>query len=161
MSVVDGFISNVDGHAPSMSYESDAVQHQVSTAKTYEAYGANLAASTIAYLDEHVDESASSIDIVNAFLTAIRRTALTAPLDSVGKPAIASVIPLQLLANAAGTGELEFSAREDGKLADEVVSFTWVPADVPFATMIPREQQRIVSAGGRAAPGGFANEQHR
>ena len=102
VSVVDGFVSNVNGHAPTVSYESNAVQHRVSTAKAYEAYGARLAASTTSYLDERVDEGASTIDIVNAFLTAIRRTSLTAPLDSVGKAATASVIPLQLLADAAG-----------------------------------------------------------
>lgn len=144
VAVVDGYISNVNGHAPSLSFESDADQRLVSANGEYQSYGAQLAPSTKAYLTSIVSESTSTIDIVNAFLTAIRQTALVAPLDSVGRSATASVIPLRLLADAVDSAGIEFIASNYAKLGEGYVSFTFVAKDAPYVTMVPHDEVAVV-----------------
>ncbi len=154
MLITTGYISNVSGTLVKGAFLSDASEYQIK-GKPYTEYGAELPPSTKANLDMQVHKTSSTIDIVNYFLTALRQTALATPHDAVGRAATASVVPLQLLADAAGVNEAEVVENRSGLLADGFMSSTIVSEKVMQVTMIPHDEVRVRYSDCPAGPDSF------
>ena len=153
--VFAGYITNVDGKWWSASFDSDAYHYVPPEDENYTSHGAKLPDQTRARLDEYIHEAASTIDIVNHFVAAIRETADAVGDGTVGRKTTATVAPLQELANAIATRVLRFSERTDGQLADGYVCHTVIDEQLAGATMVPSGQVNFVVSDASPSEGGF------
>jgi hypothetical protein len=153
--VVLGHLNNNDYVGSGQEFAGWAEHYRPDPGKSYHSWGAELQVETAAWLDKQVVAAASSIEIVNAFVKAIRETADAVEDDSVGRNITASVVPLQAVAEAIGTGSVLFSERADNLLLEGYVSYALVPWTITGAQMVPFEQVSLTETDKQPSPGGL------
>ncbi|MEO6701638.1 MAG: hypothetical protein ABIP57_09065 [Jatrophihabitantaceae bacterium] len=153
--VVLGHLTNINYTGSGQEFTGWAEHYRPDPGKTYHSWGADMPAQTVTRLDGQIVASASSIDIVNAFVTAIRETADAVEDGSVGRNITASVVPLQVLADAMGIGSMPYSERNDEFLLEGYVSYALVFWQKKQAVMVPHEQVNLIETDNQPSPGGF------